>query len=49
MDQCESCDLYCFTRVLNFVEIQDVTGLLLNTASSEDIIRRTLRAQVTSL
>ncbi|KAG2358841.1 transcription factor IIIC subunit delta N-term-domain-containing protein [Suillus spraguei] len=36
-------------RVLNFVEIQDVTGLLLNTASSEDIIRNTLRAQVTSL
>lgn len=32
-----------------WTNIQDVTGLLLNTASSEDIIRRTLRAQVTSL
>lgn len=40
---------HCFIQVLNFVEIHDVTGLLLNTASSEDIIRRTLRAQVTSL
>lgn len=32
-----------------WTNIQDVTGLLLNTASSEDIIRNTLRAQVTSL
>lgn len=32
-----------------WTNIQDVTGLLLDTASSEDIIRNTLRAQVTSL
>jgi hypothetical protein len=49
MDECESCAEYYLNRVLSFVEIQDVTGLILDTGSSEDLVRSTLRAQVTSL
>lgn len=49
MDECKCCSNFFLGRVLSFVEIQDVTGLLLDTESSEDIVHNTLRAQVTCL
>jgi len=48
MDECGSRSEYFLIRLLSSVKIQDITGFILNTESSENLVRNTLRAQVTS-